>query len=270
MVDKHKHSLLLLYIQEISLFYNKYRLFWGTGKIKIDKTRNTATYWVADLKSFIEIIILFFEKYSLITQKLADFKLFKKAVELISNKEHLTITGLENLISIKASMNRGLSQNLNKDLSNIIPVDRPKIETTKIPDPNWIAGFSTGESCFDVNITKSKEYKLGYQTQIRFRTTQHVRDKALLHLIISYLDCGKLNSSREVVNISIVNLEDILQKIIPFFNKYPIQGCKQLDYLDFCKVAFLMKNKTHLTEDGLNQIKEIKLRMNTNRQYGLN
>lgn len=91
----------------------------------------------------------------------------------------------------------------------------------------------------------------------------------MLHFIISYLDCGKLDSSREVENISIVNLEDILQKIIPFFNKYPIQGCKQLDYLDFCKIAFLMQKKIHLTEEGLNQIKEIKLRMNTNRQYDL-
>jgi len=53
-------------------------------------------------------------------------------------------------------MNKGLSQILIEAIPNIMPVDRPKIETTEIPDPNWIAGFSTAESCFDVNITKQK------------------------------------------------------------------------------------------------------------------
>jgi len=85
----------------------------------------------------------------------------------MAHKEHMTMEGLEKIISIKASMNRGLSQILIEAIPNIMPVDRPKIETTEIPDPNWIAGFSTGESCFDVNITKQKNktFNLGYQTK---------------------------------------------------------------------------------------------------------
>jgi len=64
-------------------------------------------------------------------------------------------------------MNKGLSQILIEAIPNNMPVDRPKIETTEIPDPNWIAGFSTAESCFDVNITKQKNktFNLGYQTK---------------------------------------------------------------------------------------------------------
>jgi len=48
-------------------------------------------------------IIDFFDRYPLITQKLADYLLFKQAFELIRNKEHLTIEGLNKLIAIKAS-----------------------------------------------------------------------------------------------------------------------------------------------------------------------
>jgi len=40
-----------------------------------------------------------------ISQKSADFELFKKAVELINQGEHLTKEGLEKIVAIKASMN---------------------------------------------------------------------------------------------------------------------------------------------------------------------
>jgi hypothetical protein len=38
-----------------------------------------------------------------------------------------------------------------------------------------------------------------------------------------------------------------------------------LDYLDFVKVIELMKEKEHLTEEGLNQIRKIKAGMNRGR-----
>jgi hypothetical protein len=41
-----------------------------------------------------------------------------------------------------------------------------------------------------------------------------------------------------------------------------------LDYADFCKVAELMKNKAHLTAEGLEQIKKIRANMNTQRDLG--
>jgi len=142
--------------------------FFGVGTIIISKTTTSVIYRVADLKQLIEVIIpFFFDKYPLLSQKRADFELFKTVEDLMAHKEHMTMEGLENIISIKASMNRGLSQILIEAIPNIMPVDRPKIETTEIPDPNWIAGFSTGESCFDVNITKQKNktFNLGYQTK---------------------------------------------------------------------------------------------------------
>ena len=42
------------------------------------------------------------------TQKINDYRLFKKAFDIIINKEHLTKEGLDKLITIKCSMNKGL------------------------------------------------------------------------------------------------------------------------------------------------------------------
>lgn len=57
-------------------------------------------------------LILHIEKYPLLTQKAAEFLLFKQAVKLFNNKAHLTVEGLNQLINIKASMNWDLSDKL--------------------------------------------------------------------------------------------------------------------------------------------------------------
>jgi hypothetical protein len=56
-----------------------------------------------------------------------------------------------------------------------------------------------------------------------------------------------------------------LEKIIPFFDKYPLQGDKSLDYADFKRAAAIIKAKGHLTEEGFNQILVIKSLMNKGR-----
>jgi hypothetical protein len=46
---------------------------------------------------------------------------------------------------------------------------------------------------------------------------------------------------------------------------YNLHGAKLLDYLDFKKVADMVKVGAHLTPEGLEEIRRIKSRMNTGR-----
>src|SRR5690606_15047341 len=62
-----------------------------------------------------------FDKYPLITQKQADYLLFKKVVGLINNNKHLTIQGLHQIISIKHSINKGISSELKAAFPEIVP-----------------------------------------------------------------------------------------------------------------------------------------------------
>lgn len=50
--------------------------------------------------------------YPLLTQKSVDFFLFKQIIDLINNKAHLTVEGLNQIVNLKASMNLGLSDKL--------------------------------------------------------------------------------------------------------------------------------------------------------------
>ena len=59
------------------------------GNIIIKKT--SVSFSVNSIKDITNIIIPFFEKYPLLTQKGADFKIFKQIVNMINNKEHITM-----------------------------------------------------------------------------------------------------------------------------------------------------------------------------------
>ena len=107
-----------------------------------------------------------FIKYPLLSQKGADFYLFKQMIELINTKVHLTEIGLLQIINIRASMNLGLSNSQKVEFTNYKPVSRPIINNIEISNPNWIAGFSSAEGCFLVNISKSNKVKVGRSINI--------------------------------------------------------------------------------------------------------
>lgn len=184
----------------------------------------------------------------------------------MGEKKHLTSEGLAKIVALKASMNMGLSEELKAAFPDILPVSRPSVLNSEIKDPHWLAGFTSGEGCFLVNIINSSSCRLGFQVKLVFQLTQHTRDIALMESLINYLDVyGNTIFYREAVDFRVTKFSDLTDKVIPFFQNYPIQGVKHLDYLDWCKVAELMKNKAHLTWEGLSKIRKIKAGMNKGR-----
>jgi len=75
----------------------------GVGQIY--KHSNESCQLVITSIKELEILDKHFDLYPLITQKRADYELFKRVLELIKEKEHLTEEGLRKILGIKASMN---------------------------------------------------------------------------------------------------------------------------------------------------------------------
>ena len=119
----------------------KLKNFFGEDKGKIVIFENTCTYRLDKLTDILKVIIPLpfgLDKYPLVTQKLADYMLFKKIVDLMKNKEHLTRVardGLNKILSYKASLNLGLSEELKIKFSNIDSIERPLITNKDIPSP---------------------------------------------------------------------------------------------------------------------------------------
>ena len=237
--------------------------YFSVGKI-YKHGAHSLQFRVCSIKDLAKIVD-HLNRYPLITQKRADFELWKKAFNLMLNKEHATIEGLRKTLAIKNSINWGLSPDLKAAFPDIIPMDRPFVKNQTIENPNWLAGFTTGEGCFKINITKSPDRRLGFQCRLGFELAQHTRDEELMRSLIEYLDCGNLYKNREIFSYRVENFSDIKDKIIPFFVKNSIEGIKSKDFEDWCKVAELMKTKAHLTKGGLEQIRKIKAGINTGR-----
>ena len=155
-----------------------------------------------------------FNKYLLKTKKQADFKLFIMVIEKIQRKEHLTLSGLQAIVAIRASMNLGLSQKLKLAFPDVVPVVRPIVENPRITDRNWIAGFTSGEGSFIINIFKGRT-KIGWIVKLEFKLTQHERDELLMKNLINLFECGGVFRDRIAFNFRVTKLDDIVNKIIP-------------------------------------------------------
>ena len=128
------------------ILLRKIHYFFGVGNISVRESNNTVRYEVQSLRAITNVIIPHFDKYPLITQKRADYLLFKQAVDFLNLKVHYNVEGIREILSIKASMNtEGLSDMLNFNFPAILPVIRPLVSFEGIADPNWFTGFVDGE-----------------------------------------------------------------------------------------------------------------------------
>jgi len=258
-----------LHSKEIDLLYLIQRFF-GVGNVTLNK--DSATYQVIKL-SDLACVIEHFNNYPLKTQKYADFLLFKQAFDIVKSKEHLTEAGLKKLISVRASLNKGLPERLKVAFPNITPVPRTTTPKTywdwnKSELKHWMAGFVTGEGCFYVKTSKSKTHKSGINVGLQFIIVQNTRDAYLIESFVQFFGGGSFSVAEKsrMVTFTVSKFAVIVDNIIPLFEEYTIQGAKAKDFEDFKEASALIKSKAHLNKKGLDEILLIKSRMNFKRK----
>src|SRR5438270_5090518 len=124
-IELHKRDIILL---------KRIQVFFGVGSIY--KHRSNVVYQVQSFEDLLNVIIPHFNEYILLTQKRHDFLLFKIIVNILKTKQHTSIEVLQDIINIRASMNKGLSRELLLSFPNTVPYSRPKIQFNKIMNPN--------------------------------------------------------------------------------------------------------------------------------------
>ena len=71
-------------------------------------------------------------------------------------KEHLTQAGLDKIVAIKDTINKGLPDKLKVAFPNASPMVRPNYTPLGLPlDPQWISGLTEGDASFSVSIKTS-------------------------------------------------------------------------------------------------------------------
>jgi hypothetical protein len=142
----------------------------------------------------------------------------------------------------------------------------------------WLAGFTSGDGSFHIVLRNSNNQPGVFA---RFSIHLHVRELEVLKSIFTFLKLfndketnpkvkepiKKITIGDKSVNLQISKFDDIVNIIIPFFNKFPILGMKRLDFIDFKKVCYIIQTREHLTSPSVfNKILKIKSGMNQNRK----
>lgn len=213
------------------------------------------------MNDIFNFIIPHFKQYPLHGMKNLDFYLWFKCAELLLNKEHLHEEGLNKILSLKSLFNKGLSDKLKLAFPSVKTIDRPVLEVDNIPlNPNYVSGFTEGDGCFTVNISSKTN-----QVIALYIIELHKREVPLLSSIQKFFGgAGSINTalSRNSARFSISSKSDLINKVLPHFNAYKLQGNKLKNYLIFREIVLLINSKAHLTPEGFNKIKLLKEGLN--------
>ena len=128
-------------------------------------------------------------------------------------------------------------------------------------DPRWVTGFSDGEGCFHLSITKNEKMRVGWEIQLKFSIGLSSFDRTLLEQIKNLFSVGSINKQAQFIVFRVQSINE-LKIIFDHFDKYPLITRKLEDYLLFKQAFNLISQKKHLTIEGLRKIVAIKASMN--------
>jgi len=138
----------------------------------------------------------------------------------------------------------------------------------------YISGYIDGEGCFSVSFSKRQKIKIGWETKPSLSVSQNEDRAQILYLMKEIFGCGFLRRdySDKTLKYEIRKLDDLVNKVIPFLDKYPLISKKCKEFESFRKICFLMKKEAHLSKRGFKKIIKIAFQMNPSgkRKYSLN
>lgn len=141
--------------------------------------------------------------------------------------------------------------------------DKPKLHNTPMPYekpkihiPTYITAFTDGEGCFCVSTNKNAKHKTGWEVRPSFSVSQNKDRAQVLYLMKKYFGCGTIRPDRsdKTLKYEVRSLNDLLTKIIPHFENYPLLSTKNRSFKLFKQVCFMMKNHKHKSVKGLEKI----------------
>ncbi|GFP32841.1 hypothetical protein HKBW3S42_01148 [Candidatus Hakubella thermalkaliphila] len=146
--------------------------------------------------------------------------------------------------------------------------ERPLTETSSLdveripPEIGWyLAGFAEGEGSFNVPIRRRNDFEMGWKVSLSFNISQ--KDDTIPKLFQSVLKCGTIRYRRDgICYFEVTKVEDIVNKVFPFFAKFELRSGKKKDLERFKEIAYMVKRNEHLKQGGLERILVLRRPMN--------
>ena len=132
----------------------------------------------------------------------------------------------------------------------------------------WLMGFVDGEGCFSISFSLRSKMKHGFEIRPSFSLAQR-KDKdnlnnTVLIEIQSFFQAGFIRFSKkdQMWKYEVRQINDICERIIPYFETNILRTAKKLDFEKFKKICLIIKSNHHLSVSGVKQIIDLAFEMN--------
>ena len=128
----------------------------------------------------------------------------------------------------------------------------------------FVAGFVDGEGSFSVAILKHPKKENQWIINPCFQVYQHQKHREILEICQEVFGTGSIyrkSGVHPVLNFSIDSMRNIVERVIPFFDRYPLVT-KQEAYKIFREIVFAMQKKEHFTKEGFIRLVRLAYSMN--------
>ena len=128
----------------------------------------------------------------------------------------------------------------------------------------YISGYVDGEGCFTVSIAPRATLLVGWEVRPSLSVSQNGDRAEVLHLVQDQFGCGSIRPDRsdKTLKWETRRLEDLLDHVIPHFERYPLLSGKRLDFERFAAICRSMAHGAHRNRVGLCEIVELASEMN--------
>ena len=125
---------------------------------------------------------------------------------------------------------------------------------------SFLAGFALGDASFMVVCRPRGDYGRRWKLSAAFNVSQ--KDRTPLELFQRTLECGSMRKAGNGGWYWEVNdLRDISERIVPFFERFPLVGSKARDFARFRNVVAIL-SRGDLTDDEYIAVLKLREQMN--------
>jgi hypothetical protein len=132
----------------------------------------------------------------------------------------------------------------------------------------WLTGFVDGEGCFSTSFSLRNKMKHGFEIRPSFSLAQRKDRESLNNDVLveiqNFFQAGFIRFSKkdQIWKYEVRNINDICERIIPYFESNELRTAKRLDFEKFKRICRIIKSNQHLSVSGVKEIIDLAFSMN--------
>ena len=128
----------------------------------------------------------------------------------------------------------------------------------------YLSGYTDGEGSFCVSFSPRSKMRIKLEVRPSFSVGQNIARPEVLEIFKDTFGCGSIRPNRNdrTLKYEIRCLQELIGKIIPFFEEFSLKSSKNQDFRLFSQVCRLMADGEQLSGSGLKRIIGLAYQMN--------